>query len=270
MWMPTGQELSVGTCVLLMGVLAISAMLSGLAGFGFSAIGASALWILPPTQAVPLLMLLSTANQSLAIFALRDDMPRWRDWWPDGPAPYVIGGLLGVRLGLWMLVSLPATAVMLVLGAVLIGYTAWAFFSRAVPATQNASAPSAPSGWRWPVLVGMVGGTIGGFSAFPGAAVVMWAGLRRIPKLQLRAIVQPYILAMQVVALAMLAWSKPQIFDRHFMTLLILTLPVVLPLTTVGVRLFRRTSEGNFRLTVLLLVGISGAGLIGRGLVSLA
>ena len=65
-----------------------------------SAIGALCLWLLPPKLGVPLLMSLSTANQLLSIGQLKADMRPLRDWWPDGPAPYLLGGLIGVPIGL--------------------------------------------------------------------------------------------------------------------------------------------------------------------------
>ncbi len=63
-----------GLCAALVAILATSALMSGLSGFGFSAIGAFCLWLLPPTLGVPLLMSLSTANQLMSIGQLKADM----------------------------------------------------------------------------------------------------------------------------------------------------------------------------------------------------
>jgi len=69
----------------------------------------------------------------------------------------------------------------------------------------------AKSSWLASSLVGLAGGVIGGFTAFPGATVVVWSGLRRLPKRESRSIVQPYILGMQLVSLAMLAVKHPRL-----------------------------------------------------------
>src|ERR1700758_3543578 len=99
--------------------------MSGLSGFGFSAIGALCLVLLPPKLGVPLLMTLSAANQMMSLRQLKADMQPLGQWWPDGPAPYLLGGLVGVPTGLAILSSLPTTSLMLVFGALLVGYAAY-------------------------------------------------------------------------------------------------------------------------------------------------
>jgi hypothetical protein len=48
-------------------ILFLSGLMSGLSGFGFSAIGAAGLIFLPPILGVPLLQALSMANQLLSV-----------------------------------------------------------------------------------------------------------------------------------------------------------------------------------------------------------
>jgi uncharacterized membrane protein YfcA len=118
------------------------------------------------------------------------------------------------------------------------------------------------SSWFAASLVGVVGGVIGGFTAFPGAAVVVWSGLRRLPKRESRSIVQPYILGLQLVSLAMLAVKHPETFDRTYWALLIITVPIVLPCTLLGVNLYKSLSDVNFRRITFMLLGTSGLGLL--------
>ena len=106
-------------------ILAASALMSGLSGFGFSAIGALSLWLLPPKLGVPLLMALSAANQFMSLGQLKADMKPLREWWPNGPAPYLLGGFLGVPVGLTILHSLPTSTLMLIFGAFLVIYAAY-------------------------------------------------------------------------------------------------------------------------------------------------
>jgi hypothetical protein len=120
------------------------------------------------------------------------------------------------------------------------------------------------SGWLASSLVGMTGGVIGGFTAFPGAPVVVWSGLLRLHKSEARAIVQPYILGMQVVSLALLAVQHPETFSRTFWSLLLVTVPVVLPCTLLGVMLYRSLSDVNFRRIAFMLLGTSGCGLLAK------
>ena len=239
----------------LVAILAVSAVMSGLSGFGFSAIGALCLWLLPPTLGVPLLMTLSSANQLMSLGQLKADLRPVREWWPDGPAPYLLGGLAGAPLGLMILHALPTTTLMAVFGGLLLTYATW---SMARP--ERVAVGSA--GWAPALLVGFAGGVIGGFTAFPGAAVVVWTGLRRLPKRETRAIVQPYILGLQLISLVLLASERPETFGRTYWTLLAITLPVVLPGTLLGVRLYKSLSDINFRRIAFMLLGASGLGLL--------
>jgi uncharacterized membrane protein YfcA len=243
--------------IVIVGILCLSGLMSGLSGFGFSAVGSSCLLFIPPKLGVPLLMALSTANQLMSVGQLREDMPKtWKEAWPSGAAPYVAGGVLGVPLGIWLLNHMPATKLMLVFGVILSLYSVYSLFKPAGLKTKAASA--AASG----ITVGFIGGTVGGFTAFPGAAVVVWTGLKNLPKQMTRAIVQPYILVLQVMSLATTAYAYPAIFARHFWVLLAITMPIVLPGTIGGVYLYRRVSDVNFKRISLILLGLSGVGLL--------
>jgi uncharacterized protein len=249
-------EFSLATILALVCILGASALMSGLSGFGFSAIGALCLWLLPPKLGVPLLMGLSTANQLTSLGQLKADLKPWREWWPDGPAPYLAGGFIGVPGGLAILHSLPTSTLMAIFGGFLVIY---ATYSMLKPESLNVSGKNS---WPAAALIGLAGGVIGGFTAFPGAAVVVWSGLRRLPKRESRSIVQPYILGMQLVSLAMLALKHPETFDRTYWALLVTTVPIVLPCTLLGVNLYKSLSDVNFRRITFMLLGTSGLGLL--------
>ncbi len=229
--------------------------MSGLSGFGFSAIGALCLIVLPPKVGVPLLMTLSAANQMMSLGQLRADLKPIRQWWPAGPAPYLLGGMLGAPIGLMILHSLPTASLMLVFGGFLVLYAA---YSLARPAARL----TVKDNWAASALVGLSGGVIGGFTAFPGAPVVVWSGLRHLSKQESRAIVQPFILVLQIFSIAILAVQHPETFGRKFWILVAVTIPAVLPCTLLGVRLYRSLSDVNFRRLTFILLGISGVGLL--------
>jgi hypothetical protein len=233
--------------------------MSGLSGFGFSAVGSACLLFIPPKLAVPLLMALSTANQLLSVGQLREDMPKsLKAFWPAGPGPCIFGGVIGVPIGIWLLNHLPAARLMVLFGIILTIYSAYSIFKPAGMTIKGFD--GAKSG----IFVGLLGGTIGGFTAFPGAAVVVWTGLRNLSKNLTRSIVQPYILVLQVVSLGTNAYLHPEIFASRFWTLLAITLPVVLPGTIGGVLLYRRISDVNFKRVSFFLLGLSGLGLLAK------
>jgi len=115
-------------------------------------------------------------------------------------------------------------------------------------------------------VVGFAGGVIGGFTAFPSAAVVVWLNLAGTSKSAARATAQPYIIVMQSVALALLALTRPELFGPQFLKLFAVSLPVVLPSTLAGVAIYRRISDRNFRQATLMLLAIAGMGLFGRAI----
>jgi hypothetical protein len=64
------------------------------------------------------------------------------------------------------------------------------------------------------------------------------------------------------MSLATTAYAYPAVFGRHFWTLLVITMPIVLPGTIGGVYLYRRVSDVNFKRISLVLLGLSGIGLL--------
>jgi uncharacterized membrane protein YfcA len=68
----------------------------------------------------------------------------------------------------------------------------------------------------------------------------------------------------QLVSLALIALQHPQYLSHNYWTLLLLTLPAVLPGTFSGVMLYRRISDVNFRRISFFLLGLSGLALLIR------
>lgn len=235
-----------------------SGVMSGLSGFGFSAIGAASLLILPPVLQVPLFQMLSTGNQMLSIGQLRNDMPKTHQQLWAGPGPCLLGGVAGVPIGIWLLSHLPASRLMALFGSLLAAY---AIYSMVKPASLKLRGFDGPvSG----AAVGFMGGVVGGFTAFPGAAVVVWTGLRGLPKAQHRAIVQPYIILSQIYSLVLVALLHPDYLNLKFWWLLLFCLPAVVPGTLTGLAIYRRTSDRDFRRITYVLLGISGLALLAK------
>lgn len=248
--------LSTRNIVVIEAILFLSGLMSGLSGFGFSAVGAATLLFIPPVTEAPLLQTLSTGNQLLSLERLRADMPSsWRAFWA-GPGWPIVGGMPGAYAGIWMLAHLPARQLMTVFGSVLVLYCLYSLFRRSGARLRGFDGPVTGA------IVGFIGGAFGGFTAFPGAAVVVWAGLRDLPKAQSRAIVQPYIIMSQLFSIGLIALKQPQWLTGNYFALLLWTLPFVLPGTFCGVTLYRRISDVNFRRISFILLGLSGAALL--------
>jgi uncharacterized membrane protein YfcA len=202
---------------------------------------------------IPLLMTLSLANQALSLSKLRKSMTPLREWWPYGPAPFILGGLFGVPVGLYLLVMLNPLALDEMIGFALVIYAIWMTFqkSRAILPARHTLLNSG---------VGFLGGVVGGLVAAPGPPLVVWATLAGLKKEAQRAIVQPFIIAMQVIAIAEYALKGPGLNTEFFLLALVM-MPVVLLATQGGVWAFQKIPDQHFQKAVMILLALSGVSL---------
>jgi uncharacterized protein len=231
--------------VLSAGVFA-GAVVSGLVGFAFSAVAGAILFhVLPPIEAVPLMMACSLVPQLISLVVLRLRI-EWRS-----SLMLIIGGLLGVVPALYLLQHVNATSLRIGFGMFLAAYSGYMLLRPAMTYVREA-----PGRFR-DAFVGFGGGLIGGLTAMPGALPVIWCDLRGMPKDQQRGLVQPYILAMQVFALGLML-SRNGLSTQALLNLTV-SLPALAAGTLVGVGLFGKINEAMFRsfvLAALLLAGL--------------
>jgi uncharacterized membrane protein YfcA len=225
------------------------AVVSGLMGFAFSAVaGAVLLHVLPPTEAVPLMMACSVITQSVSLVALRGSL-QWR-----GGAGLIAGGALGLLPALYLLYHVDAKIIRVGFGVFLVAYAAWMLLR---PRTECLRA--AANRLR-DTAVGFGGGLIGGLTAMPGAVPTIWCDLRGLPKDQSRGLVQPYIAAMQLFALALMLSRNA--LPAEALINVTLALPALAAGAILGIVLFRRVSDGSFRTVVLGVLAFAGVALV--------
>lgn len=240
--------LDLGSFLLLSVAVFSGAFVSGLAGFAFSAVaGGILLHVMEPLEAVPLMMACSVGVQASNLWALRKHI-RWTE-----SSALTAGGLLGLPVALWLLHNADTRTFQQIFGAIVAFYAAWMFFRPSVNyrygMTQNRNA-----------LIGFGGGMIGGLTAMPGALPTIWCDIHGVKKNEQRGLVQPFIAAMQIVALAMM-------LARHDLSskLLIevgLSIPALVAGSVLGLFAFRAINELAFRRIILGILLISGALLI--------
>ena len=108
------------------------------------------------------------------------------------------------------------------------------------------------------VAVGALGGITGPLAAFPGAFVTIWCGMRGWDKVAQRSVYQPYILILQVLTLGGISViGGPSGFDEH---LIAYALPGVAG-AYLGVRVFQKLNDAQFRRLVNLALIVSGIAL---------
>jgi uncharacterized membrane protein YfcA len=225
------------------------AVVSGLVGFAFSAVaGSILLHVLPPTEAVPLMMACSIVTQAVSLVALRGTV-EWRG------SPWLIAsGALGILPALYLLQHIDPRIFRIGFGTFLAVYAAYMLLRPAVIWRQ-----AVPGRLRHAVI-GFGGGLIGGLTAMPGALPTMWCELRGMPKDQQRGFVQPYIMAMQLFALALML-SHDSLTARAVNNLMF-SLPALGAGAALGVILFRRIGDAGFRHVVLAVLLFAGLALV--------
>jgi uncharacterized protein len=227
-----------------------AAALSSIAGFAFSALcGALLFHVMAPVSAVQLMIVCSIAMQASSVVALRNSI----DW--SLLRRFLLGGIIGLPFGVYLLLHLEAGVYSPILGGFLIAYGAYMLIR-----------PVAAVRWRSPWLdlsAGFLGGITGGFAGFPGAFVTIWCALKGDAKDRQRGIYQPYILIMQVLALAAISWaaSGPRSLALSQGLSPLFYLPAALLGTWCGLGWYSRLSDAQFRKIINLLLIASGIAL---------
>jgi uncharacterized membrane protein YfcA len=227
----------------------LAALVSNVAGFAFCALAGSALAYLgtDPLCAVQAMVVASTATQLYAVWTIRDAI-RWRSL-----GPMIAAGAVTIPLGVWLLVHVDAVYYAAGLGAFLTAYGGYLLLRRESLVVEG-------SPWR-DAIAGALGGIAGGLAGLPGSIVTIWCGMRGWDRLRQRAVYQPYILAMQVATVACLRFQAPA---RSSLAHDLRYVPFALLGAVGGLAIFRRITNGQFRVAVGVLLGVSGLGLLAR------
>jgi uncharacterized membrane protein YfcA len=234
----------VGSFLLLSAAVFCGAFVSSLAGFAFSAVaGGILLHVLPPIEAVPLMMACSVGVQSSNLWALRRNI-EWRQ-----SLILVLGGLLGVPIAVWLLHTADTRLFREGFGAVVALYAAYMLFRPGLIDSQQMNRSRH-------ALVGFGGGLIGGLTAMPGALPTIWCDMHGVPKNEQRGLVQPFIAAMQIFSLVLMLFRN-DLSSRVLLDLGI-SLPALLLGTLLGILTFRRINEKLFRRIILGILLVSG------------
>jgi uncharacterized membrane protein YfcA len=173
--------------------------------------------------------------------------------WRSSPV-LIAAGAIGVLPALHLLHHLDAGIFRVGFGIFLAAYAACMLFR---PASVYLRATH---GRMRDAVVGFGGGLIGGLTAMPGALPVIWCDLRGLPKDQQRGLVQPYIVAMQVFALALMV-SGNGVSSQALWNLTV-SLPALLAGTGLGILLFGKVNDAAFRRIVLAVLLVAGLSLV--------
>jgi len=228
----------------------LGAVVQGFSGFAFSAVaGAILLQVQAPGLAIPLLMTCSLLIQTFVLVRLRASLS-FKD-----SLPYLAGGMAGVVLATLVFDRIDPHTFRQFFGGFLMIYAASTVLR---PHSALLAMKVRPVGHT---AVGFAGGLVGGLTAMPGAVLAIWCDAHAMPKTAQRAVVQPFIAAMQGLALVFVFLKAPAapVDVLHHLPFV---LPALLVGSTLGLFLFGKVSDAGFRRAISALLFLSGAVLV--------
>jgi uncharacterized protein len=243
----TAEIAALTTAVFLGGVV------SGFSGFAFSAAaGAILLHVFEPIAAIPLMMFCSIASQTMSLIKVHRFI-RWREL-----TPLLIGGMAGAAVAVPFLAAIAPRPFRIGFGVFLASYALYMLMRRRVGTPIHAADPATYS------VVGFAAGLVGGLTAMPGALVVVWCELGGLSKENQRALVQPFIIAVQVFAVVLLCF-QPGAIGLDLFQRLAVALPAVGLGTFIGTSMFAKVNDRVFRYSALFIILASGCLMVFSG-----
>jgi uncharacterized membrane protein YfcA len=232
-------------------VLWLGALLGGIAagasGFAF-ALAASSIWLhrIDPIHSAVLATGCGVLLHLSTLWPQRKHLDLARLW------PFVVGGILGVPLGVYLLAFTRPSLLKACLGVVLLAFGAWALMSPRLPPVRR-------GGRAADAAVGFVGGILGGIGGYSGVLPTIWTQLRGWPKQIARGVYQPFIIVIQTISLAGIVLVT---LDTTALVLLVEALPALLLGAWIGWKLYGHLDDRRFRQGLALMLIASGAVLI--------
>jgi len=225
----------------------VAGFVQGLSGFAFGMVAMSFwAWGLEPRLAASLTVFGSLTGQLIAVFSVRRGFS-WPLLWP-----FVLGGLAGIPLGVWVLPYLDMLWFKAVFGTLLVLWCPLMLMAPRLPRLQgNRLADGA---------VGMVGGALGGIGGFTGTVPTLWCTLRGFDRDTQRAVIQNFNLSMLLVT--MLTYLGTGVVTQQMLPSFgVVALAMALP-ALLSTRLYLGISEQTFRRLVLGLLTLSGVAML--------
>jgi uncharacterized membrane protein YfcA len=225
----------------------LGGLASGLTGFGFG-LSSLPLWafVLAPSVSGPLVVVCSLVGQVQTMPAI----------WPSIDlrrlAPFVIPGLLGVPLGVWLLPHVTPAIFRVGFGILLIATCSLLLVLQVEKRRESTRAGDS--------LVGFAGGVLGGLMGLSGVVPTLWAELHGWGKDERRALSQGFNFSILLFSLAALGVSG--VLDTRLAPMLLLAVPGTIVGAHIGRKLYTRVDARRFNRIVLVILLAAGALLV--------
>lgn len=228
---------------------------NGLAGTGTALFALGFLMVaLDPVSAVAVVTLMSVTTGLQGLWEIRaalvQNVPRL--------LRFILPGLAGVPVGLLALTFINADMLKVLIGVLLIVYGGFFSFRANLPRFER----------RTPILdmgVGLTSGLLGGMAGLSGALLTIWCSLRPWPKVETRAVLQPFNVSILGATTVLLWWKGA--YTSTTITAFLIALPASFLAVQVGLWVFRRISDTAFRRLLIVLSLALGLGIMVNALI---
>ncbi|MGO4569862.1 sulfite exporter TauE/SafE family protein [Rhizobium sp. 2YAF20] len=226
----------------------VAGFVQGLSGFAFGLVAMSFwVWTIEPQLAAVLVVFGALTGQIIGIVSVR------RGFALPILAPFLLGGIVGIPIGVAILPSLDTYFFKAILGSLLAFWCPIMLFSRQLP-------PVRFGGKIADSAAGLIGGVMAGLGGFSGPIPTLWTTLRQMEKDVQRNVIQNFNLA--TLAFTMLTYVATGIVTAKMVPMFLIVAPAMLLPTLMGARLYMGISETTFRRIVLGLLTLSGVAMI--------
>jgi len=221
----------------------------GLTGFGIALVAMAFLpWLMSPVTAIVLLTVYALAFSLAVVVQLR------RDLTPRALVDLLIGTVAGTPIGVWVLASLPVSALNRLIGLVLVVV---------VVLELRKVMPRRLVGRAWALAAGFLSGLLGGAVGTPGPPVIVYATTQGWSPRTMKANTMGFFVVNQAVILAGYWWMG--LLTREVASVATAFALPALAGVGAGVVLFGRLDPARFRRLVFALLAVSGVLLLVRG-----
>jgi len=205
--------------------------------------------VLPPITAVAVVSILAVSVGVQGLWLVRKDIRANQ----SSLLLFVLPGLLGVPIGLSLLNYIDTDTLRLLVGVMLVMYGGYFSSRGALPAIHQ----------KTPIvdgMVGFIGGVLSGMASLAGAIPGMWLSMRPWAKGEIRAVLQSFNAV--VLSTTVILLFANGAYDDMATRAILIALPIALLASQLGIAVFRRTTDTQFRRLLIGLSLVMGVGIL--------
>lgn len=231
---------------------AAGGFVNGLAGFG-TALMSLGIWLqaLPSEQAVPIVAAMSVISGMQSLWLTRHTLFKGLPRLPR----FLIPALIGLPIGTMALSVIAPSVTKITIAVLMLLYSVFFTFKSKLPQFKR-DYPVADS------TIGFASGLLGGAASLSGVLPTMWCALQPWSKLEVSALLRPFNAI--VLGIATTVYAVQGYFTSHTLLMMCIALPSTIIATQIGIALFKRLSDTQFRSLLVWLMVISAVSLIVR------